>query len=696
MKQRIHILLAALLLWQPLALQAQQLDNGVDYSVGIDAWPNFTRVFKNIQVPEANMGNSPRLDQLVQGGKLYLSLGDTLALALENNLDLAYARYVPEIAETDLLRAKSGSQLRGVQTQISTLSTGTSAAADTTVRGGEATGVTGRAGGGDTSTGGVGDASTFFGTQAVQLDPSMFGSIDWGHFSNPQTSNFVTGTNTLVNEVSNSVLGLQKNFLTGTQTTLVWANQRTDVNSLRNNFNPSLRSNVTLRIRQPLMRGFGMAVNSRNIRVAKNNREVSDLAFKQQVIEVVTRVQNLYWDLVSFISDVESQRENLRLAQKLYEDNKRRVEVGTLAPIEIVRAEAEVAAREEGVTVSETRVKLQETQLKNAISKSGLASPSLLDVEIVPTDPIEIPKVQEVQPIQDLMTTALQSRPELAQDRIRLQNRDINLKGIRNAMLPAVDVVADLTNNGLAGQVNENFVAIPGLGVGAPTSFFLGGLGNSLAQVFRRNFPDYQIRAELRIPLKNRQARADMAATLLEKRQAEIRMRQSENGIRSEVQNALIGLQQARARLESASKSRVLQEQTLDAEQKKFNLGASTIFLVVQAQRDLALARSAEIAAKNNYVQAKVEMDRATGQTLAANRISIEEAYNGVVSKPPDALPANPSDSAAVEESGESGVGNQAAAHASPAKPAYLLAPGPEKTTLSAGSRLADKAALQQ
>jgi outer membrane protein TolC len=343
-----------------------------------------------------------------------------------------------------------------------------------------------------------------------------------------------------------------------------------------------------------------------------------------------------------------------------------------LAPIEIVRAEAEVAAREQDLTLAVTRVQLQETTIKNAISKNGLASPSLMDAEIVPTDRIEIPQFEEIQPVQDLMTLALQARPELTQSRIQLQNRDINLQAVRNGMLPTVDLVGDVTNNGLAGSANP--LANPNNQL---SPFFLGGLGTSLGQVFRRNFPDYSIRAELRIPLKNRQAQADMAATLLEQRQAEIRLHQQENSIRNEVQNSLIGLQQSRARFEAARKARVLQERTLEAEQKKFNLGASTIFLVVQAQRDLALARSLEITSQNNYVKAKVELDRSVGRSLQENEISIEEAFTGRVSRPADPLPPpqNDGDGSAQMSPMNSSPASSDAAAASPAPSAqsYLL-----------------------
>ena len=626
-----------LLVHVPLGAQTTAA-SAIGYSTG----PGFRDVYKTPEVPEVDMANSPRLDQLLRGGKLYLSLSDAIALAIENNLDIAYARYGPQIADTDILRTKSGQQLRGVQTQISTLSTGQSAAGGGGgAGGGDVTGITGRAGGVGGGAQGVGDASTFFGSAVPSLEPTLTGGIDWGHFSNPQTSSFVSGTNTFVFETSNSNIGIQKGFLTGTNVSLDWRNTLNDTNSLRANFDPSLRSNLTLRIRQSLLQGFGRSVNSRNIRIAKNNREVSDLAFKSQVIATVTQVQNLYWDLVSFRAEVRSREEDLRLAQKLYEDNKRRVEIGVLAPIEIVRAEAEVASREQDLTLAVTRVQLQETTIKNALSKNGLASPSMLDVEIVPTDRIEVPDREEIQPLQDLMGLALRSRPELIQSRIQLKNQDISLKGVRNAMLPQVNVFADLTNNALAGRLNEDFVGFPGIET-LVSDFFIGGLGTSTSQIFRRNFPDYQIGVQVSFPLKNRRAQADMTATLLERRQNDIRLRQQENSVRAEVRNAVIGVEQARARFTAAEKTRLLQEQTLDAEQKKFKLGASTIFFVVEAQRDLALARSAEITAQNNYIKAKVELDRATGKTLPANNIAIDEAYDGRVSKSPDPIPPNP------------------------------------------------------
>ncbi len=636
----ISLLLVATLVTQPI-LSAQSVSSKpMDYSRMQSGWPPFVNIFDAPDVPDISLSNSDRLEMLLDDARLYLSLSDVLALAIENNLDIAWARYGPQSASNDYLRAKSGAQLRGVQTQISTLSTGLGF--DTSSRPtAQATGITQRAGGaagGGGGAAGVGDASTFFGTEAVNLDPSMFGNIDWGHFSNPQTSNFVTGTNTLVREISNSQIGVRQGYKTGATTALIWSNSRVDTNSLRNNFNPSLISALTLRITQPLIQGFGIAVNTRNIKVAKNNNEISNLQFGIQVEEIVSRVALLYWGLVSLRSQSESQSENLELAKQLYRDNVRRVEIGTLAPIEIVRAEAEVAAREADLTSAVTEVKLQETLIKDAISINGLGSPTLLYAEIIPTDKIVVPESENLETLPELMEMALAARADMRQNYIRLENTELGLIGVKHGMRPSASLTLDFTNNALAGLVNDDFVASPGQS-SLISPYFLGGLGNNLGQVFRRNFPDYQMRLQVNIPLKNRRARADFTAALLEKRQQEIRLVQSENSIRREIQSGMIRVEQARARYKAALKAEELQELTLDGEQKKYNLGTSTIYQVVQSQRDLANSRTSLIAAQNEYANSRINLNLATGEALSAQSITIDEATAGIVNRRPDAIP---------------------------------------------------------
>jgi len=337
---------------------------------------------------------------------------------------------------------------------------------------------------------------------------------------------------------------------------------------------------------------------------------------------------------VSFNEDVRVKQQALATSQHLYEDNKKQVEVGTLAPIEIVRAEAEVASREQDLTVSETQALQQETIIKNALSRNGVASPSVAEARIVPTDRMQVPAVEPIQPIQDLAANALRSRPELSQNRIQVEDSKINIKGDKSALLPTLDLVALADNNALVGSPNPLPNVIPGV-PHSGNPFFVGGTGTLLSQVFSRNFPDYGIGFNLNIPLRNRAAQADITSDELTLRQQQIALQQLENQVRVEVQNAVIGVQQARARHTAAQKARVLQEQTLDAENKKYALGAETIYNVILAERDLLTAQSNEVAALAAYSKARVELDRATGQTIERNNISLDEAFRGAVSRPP-------------------------------------------------------------
>jgi outer membrane protein TolC len=324
----------------------------------------------------------------------------------------------------------------------------------------------------------------------------------------------------------------------------------------------------------------------------------------------------------------------------LLENNRRQVEVGTLASIEVVRAEAEIASREQTVLAAQTRVDQQETILKTALSRTGVANPALAGAHIIPTDRIRIPDSEPITPLQDLTAQALSSRPELAQSRIQLNNQELTVRGSKNALLPTFDLVASASNGALAGEPNP----LPAL-AGSPhsnTAFFIGGYGTVLSQLFARNFPNYSVGFNLSIPLRNRAAQAQVASDQLTFRQQELALQRLENQVRVDVQNALIGVSNARASLIAAQKAQVLQQQTLEAEQKKLQLGASIIYNVILAERDLVTAQSTTVAAEATYAKARVELDRSTGQILYNNNISMAEAVTGVVSRPPSAIPDVP------------------------------------------------------
>ncbi len=600
----------------------------------------FTRMYEPKNVLPIDVSNSGRIESLLRAGNIYLSLQDAIALALENNLDIHIQRYGKSEAEANLLRAKAGGLLRGLPNQVQTATT----AALSQITGGGAFGTAGNSGGtGSASAGGT--IITATGTAIPNLDPSAYMVGYWAHSSNPQTNAFTTGTTNLVLRNDVYATGFQEGFLTGTNVNVNWQQSTTKANATTIDFNPSTSGSLNLQVTQHLLQGFGLAVNNRNIRIAKNNMKANDLLFKQQVMTTVSQIVAAYWDLVSFNENVKVKQQALELSQRLYSDNKKQVEIGTLAPIEIVRAEAEVASRQQDLVNAQTQVLQQETALKNALSRNGLMSPSVAEAHIIPTDVISVPDTEPVVPVQDLISKALANRPEVPQSKLNIESTRIGLKGDRSQMLPALDLIGNLTNNGLAGQVNPlnpsygPNCGTSSFGCATPIQYYVGGAGTALRQEFARNFPSYSLQAQLSIPLRNRSAQADYILDALTLRTQELQHQRLVNSIGVDVRNALIAVQQAGASYHAAVQARVLQEQTLDAENKKYTLGASTIFLVIQAQRDLAQARSNEVTAISAYAKSKVQLDNSLGTVFDTYQISVDEAVNGRVSRGPSPLP---------------------------------------------------------
>jgi len=635
LKSAVAVLCAFLML-VPMA-QAQQIQYVQTQQGGF--FSRFLRPYEPKDVLPVDVSNSGRLESLLRAGNIYLSLQDAIALALENNLDIHIQRYGRSEAEANLLRAKAGGLLRGLPNSVQTSTT----AALTQLTGGGAFGTAGSSGG--TSSGGSGGTIiTATGTTIPNLDPSVYVVGYWDHTSAPQSNAFTTGTTNLVYRNDVYAAGYQQGFLTGTNVQLNWQQSTTKANATTLDFNPSTTGSLNLQITQPLLQGFGLAVNNRNIRIARNNMKVNDLLFKQQVMTTVSQIVAAYWDLVSFNENVKVKQQALDLSERLYSDNKKQVEIGTLAPIEIVRAEAEVASRQQDLVNAQTQVLQQETALKNALSRNGLMSPSVAEAHIIPTDVITVPERELAVPVQDLIAKALANRPEVPQSKLNIDSTRIGLKGDRSQMLPALNLIGNLTNNGLAGQVNPlNPLYGPNcsqLGACAtPIQYYVGGAGDVLRQEFARNFPSYSLQAQLSIPLRNRSAQADYVLDALTLRTQELQHQRLVNSIGVDVRNALIAVQQASASYHAAVQARILQEQTLDAENKKYALGASTIFLVIQAQRDLAQARSNEVTAISAYAKSKVQLDNSLGTVFDTYQISVDEAINGRVSRAPSPLP---------------------------------------------------------
>jgi outer membrane protein len=597
-----------------------------------------TGPYRPVETPPNNLTNTSRLDSLLRAGNLYLSLQDTIALALENNLDIAIQRYGPLLADAALRQALAGGSARGVSTSV--LSGPSSASVSSS---GTTAGTNNSAGAisSNATSSAVGAAVISSGGPAIpNLDPMVTGTWSLGHLTTPQSSAFTTGTNELIQRQGVGNFAVQQSFLTGTTVSLGLNNTSINSNNPRSDFNPATNSSLAFALTQHLWQGFGQSVNSRQIRIAKNNREVSDLTFKLQVETTVAAVMELYWDLVSFNESVQVARDALTAAQRLLEDNRKQVEVGTLAQIEVVRAEAEIASSEQTLLVSQTRALQQETIIKTALSRTGVSNPAIAAAHIITTDRIQIPAVEPVTPIQDMNALAISSRPELAQSRIQLANQELTVRGSKNGLLPTLDLVANVSNSALAGQINP-LPALPGT-AHSNTAFFIGGYGTVLSQLFARNFPNYSVGLNLTIPLRNRAAQAQLISDELTYRQQELSLQRLQNQVLVDVQNGMIGVSQARAQFQAAQKAQVLQMQTLDAEQKKLALGASTIYNVILAERDLVTAQSNLVAAEAAYSKARVELDRATGQILYNNNVSVDEASKGVVPRPPSPIPDTP------------------------------------------------------
>jgi outer membrane protein TolC len=430
----------------------------------------------------------------------------------------------------------------------------------------------------------------------------------------------------------NGNLGYLQGFSPGTLLAVNFDNNRLTTNAINYTYNPVYTSTLNLTVTQPLLRGFGIGMNRRYIRIAKRSEKIADLVFRQQVIDTIAGVARLYTDLVSLNEDVKVKQESLRLAERLYEDNKNKVNEGTLAPIEVTRAQAQVAASRQSLITAEGLVHQQELVVKTAVTRTGLADPLIRQCRIAVIDSVTVPETEIVEPIQDLFNEALRNRPDLNQAAIQVENAGISLAGSLNALRPELDVVGIVQNGSLAGDLNPLATIAPG------TSLNIGGYGTTLGQIARRNYPTYGIGLQLALPLRNRVAQADATRDELHLRQAEVRRRQLENQVRLEVADALLAMQSARAAYEAAVQTRILQEQSVSVEQQKLDVGVSTNYMVIQYQTFLAQARSTELAAKGAYAKARIALERALGRTLDVNHISVSEAYRGQVSRPSESI----------------------------------------------------------
>jgi len=590
-------------------------------------------------VPEPALANSSRLDRLIRDGKLYLSLKDAIALALENNLDLAIARYNLPIANTDILRTQAGGFFRGVNTGVVQGTPGGGVGGfGTGAPGAGAGGTSSGAGGAGAGASGLVQSTLGAGTSVSSYDPLISANGGDEHQTSPVVNQAVYGVPSLQLNTGQFNVNYSQAFATGTSINFSFSNSRQTTNSPFFTLSPTLTSFYRFSIQQELLAGFGFGPNLRYLRIAKNNKKISDIAFKDQVIATVTQIENIYWDLVSAYEQTQVNEQSSAFAQQTLDNTRKQLKLESVPEMDVLRAEAEVSKRDQDLTVARTSLQLQETLIKNAVTKS-LDDPTLEAMPVIPTDHMQA--VQDVvqdkdkgsQSIQDLISAALHDRPELLESDVDLVNRQISRSAARNALLPSLSLVGFYSGSGLAGPLNP--VCTEGCSANVPPGF-----GGALTSTFNNSSPDYYVGLNLQIPIRNRVAKADQYRSELEYRQAELRLEQLKKQVRIEVRNAQYAVEQTGARVQAARKARDLAQRTFDITKKEQDLGAGSSYQTLSAQRDLSLAELDLVTAMTIFEKAKVELDRATGVTLEHNGIQLQNAISGTVSD--NISPASP------------------------------------------------------
>ncbi len=599
--------------------------NGTNMSFEMPKSRNPLSAYAPSHVPEPQLANSPLLVRLMRDGKLYLSLKDAIRLALEDNLDIAIARYNLPIADTDILRTQAGGVFRGVNTGVVQGTPGGGVGGfGTGAPGAGAGGTTGGAGGAGAGAAGLVQSTLGTGTPVSSYDPAIVATVGAEHQTTPLASLQVYGVPLLQLNTGQANFGYSQAFGTGTSVSFVFNNYRQSTNSPFFNLSPALGSMYRFSFQQQLLAGFGFGPNLRYLHIANNNKRISDIAFQSQVIATVTQIANMYWDLVNAYEQSEVNEKSLSFAQQSLDNAKKQLQLESVPAMDVMRAEAEVSKRDQDLTVARTSLQLQELLMKNALTRS-MEDPLLESMEVIPTDRLDSLPARPTEPIQDLMAEALHDRPELAESDIDLVNRQLSRQAARNALLPSLSIVGFYGGSGLAGPLNPLY-NVPGE---ANSSAVPSGYAGALQNALNNTAPDYYIGFNLDIPIRNRVAKADQYRSELEYRQAQLRREELRNQIRIEVRNAEYALEQTAARVDAARKTRDLAQRTFEITQKEQALGAGSTFQTMTAQRDLALAELDLVTARTVYEKAKVELDRATASTLEHNGIQIQDAIKG-------------------------------------------------------------------
>jgi outer membrane protein TolC len=566
--------------------------------------------------PELDLSNSPRLQNLIRDGKIYISLHDAIAVAIENNLDLAYFRYNFPIAQTDILRTKAGSPANGVNTAIVQGTQGGFAASS----GGGSSGSGFSAG-----NGGIVTSTLGAGTSVSSFDPFLTfkGFVD--HTVVQEANQFLNGVPVLKTNTIEVLSNYSQSFPIGTNVSVNYLGQRVTSNTPYNAINPTLYSNFAVTIQQSLLAGFGVATNERFIRIAKRNSQITDLAFKAQVIATVTQVENIYWDLVNAYESEQISERSLGFANKNLSDDQKQLELQAIPAMQVMTDQSAVATAEGNLTVARASLRLNELLMKNALTKVDDAT--IDEMPVIPLDLKADSDPNADKAIDELISEAEKKRPEVAIYKMTAEVQKQSLKDINSELLPTLNMYGYYAGAGTAGPTNPDC----SLGAQECSTTLPTGFPSMFANTFNYSSPEYQVGMTLSINLRNRQAKADQFRAVLQYRQSQIASEQQEKGIRFDVRNSKFALEQAQAHVDAAQKSRDLAQRTFDITKQEQVLGAKSGLDTLNAESALALAESALDAAQTAYEKAKVDIDRAIGETLERTGVSIDDAKLGVV-----------------------------------------------------------------
>jgi outer membrane protein TolC len=575
-------------------------------------------------IAKASFQNSVRLGDLVKNGKIYLSLSDALALALENNYDIAISRYYMDLADLDLMRAHAGQFLQGSGATVNSFTQG--GYSSSTAMGGGPGGTTG-----GSATGSLGltlSASGAGPAPESNMDPSVTANLQFDRATSPSSSFFTGGTST----TNTYDFAYNQGFVTGTAFQFGWNNTSSTSTNTTTTYSPQDIASFKAQLTQHLLQGAGIWVNKRFVYQAINNRRITDSTFRQQILYTVNQVENIYWGLVNAYEDVQAKQQALEQSSKLTADNRKQLEIGTLAPLDVVNSDSAVASDKQALISSQSTLNYQQQIIKQAIARN-LNDPALVAAAIIPTDRVSIAEIpEEKQPVDDLVQQAFKNSPVLEQAVLALKNDEITLRGAKNGLLPTVDVFGYLSGSGVAGTENPKLNCSFYGGVCPPST---GGYGTALGNAFNNSSPDKGFGFNVTIPIRNRTAQAEQAAALIQYRQAELRLEQLYTQIRMQVVNAQFALTEDRAQVQASIAAHDFAQQSLDAEVKKLRLGASTTANVLLQQKNQAAAQNNLLAAQATYAKDRAGLYQTLASTLEHYGINLQEAVTGDVTAAP-------------------------------------------------------------